>query len=157
VTEPEETRLVVTGDERTVSAPADTPLLYALRNDLGLTGPQFGCGQESCGACLVLVQGKPVFSCRFPLERAAEREVVTLDGLAEDGELHPVQKAFIEEQAMQCGMCANGMIMRAAALVTRLDPSEELIRREMDAQLCRCGSHPRIVRAVQRAAREIWD
>jgi nicotinate dehydrogenase subunit A len=135
----------------------DGPLLFVLRNDLGLSGPQFGCGQELCGACLVLVDGVPEFSCRLPLSRVADRAVTTLEGLSEDGDLHPVQQAFVDEQAMQCGMCANGMLMRSAALVMRMNPSETTIRRELDAQLCRCGSHPRIVRAVRRAAAEIWE
>lgn len=151
------TELVVNGVSRHVAAPCDAPLLFVLRNDLGLSGPQFGCGMGLCGACLVLVDGQPVTSCQLTLERAAGADIVTLEGLAEDGDLHPVQQAFVDEQAMQCGMCANGMIMRSAALVMRQNPSEARIRQELDDQLCRCGSHPRIVRAVRRAAGEIWE
>lgn len=156
--EPEqEIRLVVNGEERRVDTAPEAPLLYALRNELGLTAPQFGCGQEQCGACLVLVDGEPEPSCRLPLHRVVGRSVTTLEGLAEGDDLHPVQQAFIDEQAMQCGMCANGMLIRAAALVTRQNPSEQTVLRELDPQLCRCGSHPRIVRAVRRAAAEIWE
>jgi nicotinate dehydrogenase subunit A len=152
-----EFELVVNGERRRVTAPPDAPLLYVLRNDLGLNGPQFGCGLGQCGACLVLLDGEPDPSCLVPLVRAADTEVTTLEGLAEDGDLHPVQQAFVDEQAMQCGMCANGMIMRSAALVMRQNPSEDRIRRELDQHLCRCGSHPRVVRAVRRAATEIWE
>lgn len=152
-----ETDLVVNGEPRRLAAPPDAPLLFVLRNDLGLSGPQFGCGSGLCGACLVLVDGEPSMSCQLRLERVAGADVITLEGLAEDGELHPVQQAFIDEQAMQCGICANGMILRSAALVMRQNPSEERIRRELDDQLCRCGSHPRVVAAVRRAAAEIWE
>jgi nicotinate dehydrogenase subunit A len=154
---PETTEIVVNGRGRSVTAPPETPLLFVLRNDLGLSGPQFGCGQGRCGACLVLVDGEPVTSCQLPLDRVAGADVVTLEGLVDGDELHPIQRAFVEEQAMQCGMCANGMILRSAALVMKQNPSEERIRRELDDQLCRCGSHPRIVRAVRRAAAEIWE
>jgi nicotinate dehydrogenase subunit A len=154
---PEKTQLVVNGGRVCIEAPQETPLIYVLRNDLGLSGPQFGCGQGLCGACTVLVDDEPVTSCQLPLSRVAGKRVVTLEGLSEDGELHPVQRAFVEEQAMQCGMCSNGMIMRAAALVVRQNPSDAKIRQELQEHLCRCGSQPRIVRAVRRAASEIWE
>jgi nicotinate dehydrogenase subunit A len=146
----------VNGVVREVDAPGEAPLLFVLRNDLGLNGPQFGCGEEACGACKVLLDGKAVTTCRLPLERAAGRRIVTLEGLPEDGEPHPVQQAFIDEQAMQCGICANGMIIESVALVMRTNPSEERIRAALDGNLCRCGSHPRVVKAVRRAAETLW-
>lgn len=146
----------VNGVDREVEAPGDAPLLFVLRNDLGLNGPQFGCGEEACGACKVLLDGKAVTTCRLPLSRAAGRRIVTIEGLPEDGEPHPVQQAFIDEQAMQCGICANGMIIESVALVMRTNPTEERIRAALDGNLCRCGSHPRVVRAVRRAAETLW-
>jgi nicotinate dehydrogenase subunit A len=146
----------VNGVDRQVDAPGEAPLLFVLRNDLGLHGPQFGCGEEVCGACKVLVDGVAVPSCRLPLRRVGTSRVVTLEGLAQDGEPHPVQRAFVREQAMQCGMCANGMIIEAAALVMRGNPSDAGIREALEGNLCRCGTHSRIVRAVRRAADELW-
>jgi len=149
-------RVNVNGVDHEVQAPGEAPLLFVLRNDLGLNGPQFGCGEEVCGACKVLVDGVAVASCRFPLQRVGPSRVVTLEGLAEDGEPHPVQRAFVDEQAMQCGMCANGMIIEAVALVMRGDPTDARIREVLEGNLCRCGTHQRIVRAVRRAADELW-
>lgn len=146
----------VNGEDREIDAPPDAPLLFVLRNDLGLLGPQFGCGEEACGSCKVLLDQKPVMTCRLPLSAAAGRRVVTLEGLAEDGELHPVQQAFIEEQATQCGLCANGMIIEAAALVMRTNPTDQRIREALEGNLCRCGSHNRIIKAVRRAADMLW-
>src|SRR5512142_1594561 len=103
--------LIVNGKPHTVQAPADTPLLYVLRNELGLTGPQFGCGEETCGACMVLIGDKATLSCRLPLSQVGRSRVTTLEGLMEEDELHPVQRAFIDEQASQCGYCLNGMII----------------------------------------------
>jgi nicotinate dehydrogenase subunit A len=132
------------------------PLLYALRNDLGLHGPRFGCGLAQCGACTVHVDGKPVRSCKFPLAQAVGRKVVTLEGLGSSAKPHPLQKAFIEEQAVQCGYCINGMIMQAKALLDRnKNPSEAEIRQALAGNLCRCGTHLRIVRAIKRAAETI--
>ena len=132
------------------------PLLYALRNDLGLHGPRFGCGLAQCGACTVHVDGKPVRSCTFPISKAAGRKIVTLEGLGSSARPDPLQKAFIEEQAVQCGYCINGMIMQARALLDRnRNPSEAEIRQALAANLCRCGTHLRIVRAIQRAAKEM--
>ncbi len=147
----------VNGLDHRVAAPGTAPLLFVLRNDLGLHGPQFGCGEEVCGACKVLVDGVAVPSCRLPLHRVGAARVVTLEGLAEEGEPHPVQRAFVDEQAMQCGMCANGMIIEAAALVMRGNPTDEGIREALQGNLCRCGAHHRIVRAVRRAADELWQ
>jgi nicotinate dehydrogenase subunit A len=129
------------------------PLLYALRNDLGLHGPRFGCGLGQCGACTVHVDGAPVRSCVYPVSKAVGKRVVTLEGLGSSADPHPLQKAFIEEQAAQCGYCINGMIMQGKALLDRNQhPSEEEIRGALAANLCRCGTHLRIVRAIKRAS-----
>ena len=132
----------------------DMPLLYALRDNLGLHGPRFGCGLGQCGACTVHVDGKAVRSCSVPLSAIkANQKVVTLEGLAKGNKLHRVQQAFVEEQAAQCGYCINGMIMQSAAfLAGNKNPSEADIRQALANNLCRCGTHARIVRAVKRAA-----
>jgi nicotinate dehydrogenase subunit A len=132
----------------------DMPLLYALRGNLGLHGPRFGCGLSQCGACTVHIDGKAVRSCVTPLSSLKpENKVVTLEGLGTGEKLHPVQAAFIEEQAVQCGYCINGMIMESAAfLAANKKPSEAAIRKALANNLCRCGTHARIVRAVMRAA-----
>jgi nicotinate dehydrogenase subunit A len=132
----------------------DTPLLYALRDNLGLHGPRFGCGLGQCGACTVHVDGKAVRSCLVPLSSIkGQQKVVTLEGLAGGKKLHRVQQAFIDEQAAQCGYCINGMIMESAAFLAKnKKPSEADIRRALANNLCRCGTHARIVRAVKRAA-----
>jgi len=130
------------------------PLLYALRNHLGLTGPHFGCGLAQCGACTVLVAGKAVRSCSYPVATAAGKPVTTLEGLGTTARPHPLQQAFIEEQAVQCGYCVSGMIMQAKALLdANKSPSDDEIKRALAGNLCRCGTHLRIVRAVKRAAR----
>jgi nicotinate dehydrogenase subunit A len=129
------------------------PLLYALRNDLDLHGPRFGCGLAQCGSCTVLVDGRAVRSCRMPVSAAAGKKVVTLEGLGTPQKLHPLQEAFIQEQAVQCGYCINGMIMQAADLLSKnRRPSEDEIRQALAGNLCRCGTHVRIVRAVKRAS-----
>ena len=129
------------------------PLLYALRNDLGLHGPRFGCGLAQCGACTVHLNGGAVRSCVTPLSAAANKQVVTLEGLGTPEKLHPLQEAFIAEQAAQCGYCINGMIMQAADLLTKnKHPSSTEIKAALAGNLCRCGTHLRIVRAIQRAA-----
>jgi nicotinate dehydrogenase subunit A len=140
---------------RTVSVTVDdpdTPLLYVLRNELGLHGPRFGCGLGQCGACTVHVDGAAVRSCVTPLS-AVTGQIVTLEGLGTDTAPHPVQQAFIDEQAVQCGYCINGMIMQSAAFLARNPkPSEDEVKAELANNLCRCGTHLRIVRAVMRAA-----
>jgi nicotinate dehydrogenase subunit A len=147
--------LRVNGASRTLDVAADTPLLYVLRNDLELNGPKFGCGLAQCGACTVLVDGKPVRSCVTPVS-AVKGVVTTIEGLGTTARLHPLQRAFIEEQACQCGYCGNGMVMSAKALLDRNPrPSEAQIKEALDGHLCRCASHNRIVRAVQRAARAL--
>jgi len=143
----------VNGERRTLSVEADAPLLYVLRNDIGLNGPKFGCGLAQCGACTVLVGGKPVRSCVTPMS-AVKGPVTTIEGLGTLDKLHPLQRAFIEEQACQCGYCGNGMVMSAKALLERNPaPTAGQIRQALNGHLCRCASHNRIVRAVQRAAK----
>ena len=147
--------LNVNGAARAVTVDSGTPLLYVLRNDLELSGPRFGCGLSQCGACTVLVEGKPTRSCVLPVDAAAGKKVTTLEGLGAGASLHPLQRAFIAEQAAQCGFCANGMIMTAKALLDRTPkPSEAQVRKALGANLCRCGTHNRIVRAVLRASKE---
>ena len=144
--------LNVNGKQHTVQASPETALLYVLRNELGQSGPHFGCGGEKCGACMVLVGAKPSLSCHLPVSEIGQSRITTLEGLIEEGELHPVQQAFIEEQATQCGYCVNGMIISTAALLWKNPhPSDEQIRTALDGNLCRCGSHLRILRAVKRA------
>jgi nicotinate dehydrogenase subunit A len=147
------TRIVVNGAAHDVTAPPDTPLLYVLRNDLGLTGPKFGCGIGQCGACMVHIDGAAVRSCTTPLSAAARGPITTIEGLGSPEKPHPVQQAFIDEQAAQCGYCINGMIMNAAALIARApQPTRTQIRSTLNGNLCRCGTHMRIIRAVERAA-----
>ena len=147
------TTIQVNGKSHSVAAEPDTPLLYILRNDLKLKGARFGCGLGQCGACTVLVDGKPVQSCDFPLSAAAGRAVTTIEGLAPDGKLHPLQQAFIDEQAAQCGYCVTGIIMAAKALLdANPRPSDAEIRAALKGNLCRCGTHQRILRAIRRAA-----
>lgn len=143
----------VNGSKQSVDAEGSTPLLYVLRNELELNGPQFGCGLGQCGACTVLIDGEAVRSCNLPVSRAIGREITTLEGLGSAEHLHPVQQAFLELQAAQCGFCSNGMIMTAVSLLRRNPhPDDGEVRRAFDGNLCRCGSHLRILRAVQRAS-----
>jgi len=145
--------LQVNGSARAVTVEPDTPLLYVLRNDLELNGPRFGCGLSQCGACTVLIEGRPARSCVTPVSAVGAKSVVTLEGLGTAEKPHPLQKAFIEEQAAQCGYCANGMIMTAKALLDRTPkPTQAQVRKALAANLCRCGTHNRIVRAVLRAS-----
>ena len=147
--------LRVNGTSREVAVDPDTPLLYVLRNDLELNGPKFGCGLAQCGACTVLVDGRPVRSCVTPMS-TVKGTIETIEGLGNEESLHPLQKAFIAEQACQCGYCGNGMVMSAKALLaTNPRPTNEEIRKALNGHLCRCASHNRIVRAVQRAAAEM--
>ncbi len=147
-------RLRVNQSFATVDCDGQTPLLYALRNDLSLNGPKFGCGLGQCGACTVLIDGQPVRSCVMPVAAVGGRSVVTLDGLSTNGAPDPLQRAFIEAQAAQCGYCTNGMIMTAKALLEhKKAPTEGEIKRALSGNLCRCGSHNRIVKAIQLAAK----
>lgn len=131
-------------------------LLWVLRSDLGLTGPKYGCGEGYCGACTVLVNRKPVRSCSLPVKAVAGKEVTTIEGLANDGRLHPLQKAFVEHDALQCGYCTPGMIMNAyGLLLNNPRPSRSQIIQHMDGNLCRCGAHRRIIQAIETAAKEM--
>jgi nicotinate dehydrogenase subunit A len=144
--------LIVNEKPHTIQAAPDTPLLYILRNELGLMSPHFGCGEEQCGACMVLVGDKAKPSCQLPVSEVGRTRITTLEGLAAEDELHPVQRAFIEEQAAQCGYCLNGMIITTAALLWKTPhPSDKQIREALDGNLCRCGAQLRIIRAVKRA------
>ncbi|MBI3368398.1 MAG: (2Fe-2S)-binding protein [Burkholderiales bacterium] len=145
--------LTVNGQTHRIVAPPDVPLLTVLRNDLGLNGPKYGCGLGECGACNVLVDGVVARACVIPAGALAGRAITTLEGLGTREHPHPVQQAFIDAQAAQCGYCLNGMLISAAALLARCPhPSEADIRRELSANLCRCGTHVEIVHAVQLAA-----
>ena len=149
-------KLTVNGKSHSVTAEPETALLYVLRNDLKLKGARFGCGLGQCGACTVLVDGKPVQSCDFPLSAAAGKSITTIEGLAPDGELHPLQAAFIAEQAAQCGYCVTGIIMAAKALLdANPRPADAEIRSALKGNLCRCGTHHRILRAIRRASEEL--
>jgi nicotinate dehydrogenase subunit A len=146
-------RIRVNGTEHDVVAEPDTPLLYALRNELSLNAPKFGCGLGQCGACTVLVDGEARRACVVQTSTVAGKTVTTLEGLGTPDRPHPLQKAFIDEQAAQCGYCVNGMIMRAAALLARTPrPTRNDITTALSSNLCRCGTHMRIVRAISRAA-----
>jgi nicotinate dehydrogenase subunit A len=148
--------ITVNGEPREVRADAETPLLYALRNDLGLVGTRYGCGLAQCGACTVIIDGRPVQSCDVPLSSVLGKKITTVEALASDAALHPLQKAFIAEQAAQCGYCASGILMAAKALLdVNQDPSDAEIRAALERNLCRCGTHSRILRAVKRAAKEM--
>jgi nicotinate dehydrogenase subunit A len=148
--------LRVNGETKTVSVEPDTPLLYVLRNDLELNGPKFGCGLAQCGACTVLLDGKPMRSCVLLVSVAAKGNVTTIEGLGTPDKLHPLQAAFIAEQACQCGYCGSGMVMTSKALLdANPRPTEAQIKHALNGHLCRCASHNRIVRAVQRASKEL--
>jgi nicotinate dehydrogenase subunit A len=143
----------VNGYDRALDAEDETPLLYVLRNDLHLNGPKFGCGAAQCGACTVIMNGRAVRSCVTPMAAAVNARITTLEGLGTAEDPHPIQQAFIDEQAAQCGYCANGMIMTAKALLDRQpDPTEPQIRAALAGNLCRCGTHIEILAAIMRAA-----
>ena len=143
----------VNGTPRPVDAEAETPLLYVLRNDLKLKGARFGCGLGQCGSCLVIIDGKAVPSCDIPVSAVAGKAVTTIEGIGSGDRLHPLQQAFIEEQAAQCGYCISGVIMAAKALLdVNPRPSDDEIKEALARNLCRCGTHQRILRAIRRAA-----
>jgi aerobic-type carbon monoxide dehydrogenase small subunit (CoxS/CutS family) len=147
------TELRVNGSSRRVDADADRSLLSVLRDDLDLTGAKYGCGEGRCGACTVLVDGQPVRSCLARVGAVAERPIITIEGLARDGRLHPLQQAFLDAGAMQCGYCTSGMIMAGAGLLAKnADPDLPEIIRAMDGNICRCGTYPRILTAIRHAA-----
>jgi nicotinate dehydrogenase subunit A len=148
--------LTVNGRRREVRAEDDTPLLYVLRNHLNLKGTRFGCGLGLCGACFVLADGRPIYSCDTPLWSVADKSIRTVEGLGTDGEPHPVARALIAGQAAQCGYCMSGIVVAAAALLAdNPEPTEAEVRTALDPNLCRCGSHNRVVRAVLSAAAEL--
>jgi aerobic-type carbon monoxide dehydrogenase small subunit (CoxS/CutS family) len=150
------TALKINGRQHVVDVDPDCPLLYVLRDTLSLNNPRFGCGLGQCGACTVLVDNRAVRSCTLPASRAAGREIVTIEGLATSGRPHPVQRAFIEEQAFQCGYCLNGWVLTAKALLdTNPKATDAEVRRACESLVCRCGSHTRIFAAVQRAAKDM--
>ena len=145
--------LNVDGKAHSIDADADMPLLYALRDDLGLKNPKFGCGLAQCGACTVLVDGVPTRSCVTPVDSLAGRKVTTLAGIGKDGKPHKVQQAFIDEEVPQCGYCMNGMAIKAAELLSHnVNPTDAQVRTALNGHLCRCGTYPRIVTAVLNAA-----
>ena len=146
-------RLTVNGQPREVLADPETPLLYVLRNDLGLTGTKFGCGLGQCGACTVLVGGQAVRSCMLPVQAVAGQAVTTIEGLGSPERPHPLQATFIEEQAVQCGYCTPGIVMTAKAFLDQTPrPTEAQVKQALASVLCRCGTHERVIRAVMRAA-----
>jgi nicotinate dehydrogenase subunit A len=146
-------RITVNGESHAVAAAPETPLLYVLRNDLELNGPKFGCGLGQCGACAAIVGGKLTRTCLITLQDVGDDKITTLEGLGTVQKPHPLQRSFIDEQAAQCGYCSNGMIMAAKVLLDRNpNPSDKEIKNALEDQLCRCGVHNRVVRAVRRAA-----
>jgi aerobic-type carbon monoxide dehydrogenase small subunit (CoxS/CutS family) len=145
--------LVINGERRSVTTDSDRPLLDVLREDLNLTGAKFGCGERQCGACTVLVDGRPAFSCTMRVESARDKKIETIEGLSEGDKLHPVQEAFLAEGALQCGYCTPGMIMTAVALLrAKPQATKDEIREAMNRNICRCGTYGRILRAVEEAA-----
>ena len=148
--------LTVNGKMHQVTAESETPLLYVLRNDLKLKGARYGCGLGQCGACTVIIDGKAVQSCDVPASAVTGKQITTIEGIARNGNLHPLQEAFIGEQAAQCGYCVTGIIMTAKALLdANPKATESEIRTALKGNLCRCGTHQRILRAIQRAAKEM--
>jgi len=146
--------LLVNGAEHRIDVPADLSLLSVLRNELNLTGTKYGCGEGQCGACTVLLDGKPVRSCRTSVGAAAGKKITTIEGLEQNGHLHPVQQAFLDVEAFQCGYCTSGMILSSVALLnSNPNPRSEDIIRIMNGNVCRCGTYPRIIAAVQQAAK----
>ena len=149
-------KLTVNGKQSHVAASPDQPLLWVLREDLQLTGTKYGCGEGQCGACTVLLDGKAVRSCVTPLSAAAAKKVTTIEGLAGNGSLHPVQQAFLREEALQCGYCTSGMVLSAVALLsTNQNPNDTQIMQAMNGNVCRCGTYPRILAAVRGAAHNV--
>ena len=147
-------KLRVNTRDHTVVVDDDTPLLYVLRNDLALNGPKFGCGLAQCGACAVLMDGHEIRSCITPIAAAVGTEIITSEGLGTPEKLHPLQAAFVEQQAAQCGYCTSGMLIAAADLLKKNpQPSEAEIKMHLDGHLCRCGSHVRVIRAINQAAK----
>lgn len=150
--------LEVNGKRRQLSCDPETPLLTALRDELGLTGTKYGCGEGQCGACTVLMDGTPRRSCQIPASAAASRSITTIEGLEKDGRLHPVQQAFLDAGAFQCAYCTPGMIMSSVGLLsTKGNPSREEIVQSLQGNICRCGTHPRIIEAIHLAAKAMQE
>ena len=147
------TTLNVNGKKLRVDVDSQTPLLYVLRDNLNLTGTKYGCGEAKCGACTVLVEGQAMRSCVTPVSRVSGKQITTIEGMEKDGNLHPLQDAFLKADALQCGYCTSGMIMAAAALLNKnAKPSRDEIVKHMDGNVCRCGTYARIVKAIEIAA-----
>jgi nicotinate dehydrogenase subunit A len=148
--------ITVNGRLHEVTADAETPLMYVLRNDAGCKGVRYGCGAGQCGTCMVIIDGKPVQSCDVPVSAVAGQSILTIEGIGTQEHPHPLQRAFVEEQAAQCGYCATGIIMSAKSLLdANKSPSDDEIKQALAKNLCRCGTHQRILRAVRRAAAEM--
>jgi nicotinate dehydrogenase subunit A len=148
--------ITVNGRLHQVTADAETPLLYVLRNETGCKGVRYGCGAGHCGTCTVIIEGKPVLSCDVPVSAVAGKSILTIEGIGSIEQPHPLQRAFVEEQAAQCGYCATGIIMSAKALLdVNQSPSDEELKQALEKNLCRCGTHQRILRAVKRAAADM--
>jgi carbon-monoxide dehydrogenase small subunit len=155
---PRAIQFMVNGEPVEIDVDSRRPLLWVLRTELGLTGTKYACGERECGACTVLLDGRPTFSCRTPVRSAQGREVTTIEGLAENGNLHPVQQAFADHDALQCGFCTPGMIMGAVGFLRRNpDPSPEQIAEGLEGHLCRCGTYNRVVDAVRAAAQALQE
>ena len=152
------TELEINGKKYSVNYPPDTPLLYVLRDEIGLTGTKYGCGEGMCGACTVLIAGTPRRSCQIPVSAAVSKPITTIEGLEKNGALHPVQQAFLDAGAFQCAYCTSGMIMSSVSLLqSNPHPSTEQIVQSLQGNICRCGTHPRIIAAVQRAAETMQE
>jgi aerobic-type carbon monoxide dehydrogenase small subunit (CoxS/CutS family) len=150
--------LEINGKHYSVNYPPDTPLLYVLRDELGLTGTKYGCGEGQCGACTVLIAGTARRSCQIPVSAATSRPITTIEGLEKNGTLHPVQQAFLDAGAFQCAYCTSGMIMNSISLLqTNPRPSQEQIVQSLQGNICRCGTHRRILDAVQKAAAKMQE
>ncbi|HEX8764148.1 MAG TPA: (2Fe-2S)-binding protein [Candidatus Acidoferrum sp.] len=148
----------VNGKRHSVNYAPDTPLLYVLHDELGLTGTKYGCGEGQCGACTVLIAGNPKRSCQIPVRAAAAKPITTIEGLEKDGKLHPVQQAFLDVGAFQCAFCTSGMVMSSVGLLqSNASPKREDIVQFLQGNICRCGTHPRVIEAVQRAAKMMQE
>jgi len=151
-------QLEINGKRYPTNYPPDTPLLYVLRDELGLTGTKYGCGEGMCGACTVLLDGTARRSCQIPVSAAASKSIITIEGLEKEGVLHPVQQAFLDAGAFQCAYCTSGMIMSSVSLLqANPHPTTEQIVQAMQSNICRCGTHPRIIEAIQRAAGKMQE
>ncbi len=155
---PQAIQFLLNGRSTEIDVDPRRPLLWVLRTDLGLTGTKYGCGERECGSCTVLLDGRPVYSCRTPVRSVQGREVTTIEGLEKNGKLHPVQQAFADHDALQCGFCTPGLIMGAVGFLQRNpDPTPDEIREGLEGHLCRCGTHVRVIEAVQAAAKTLTE